>query len=602
MTDLQCEKYMDERQKHLSENFPPNHYLSNQEHAERVLMWMTFWRRNPGRFIQTYFGIALHLYQYIIIHLMDIFPSICIVAARSAAKSFIIAVYACKEAILKPGAKIVIASATKKQARLIVSEKICKEILPQSPLLQAEIESIKDSQNETEIKFFNTSSIIVVPATENARGYRATVLIYEEFRMIAKFIIDSVLSPFLYARQVPFTRYPEYDFWLEEPKEIYISSAWYRSHWMWETIKNLSGDMFLKETSVVIAMDYSISLKHKIKTKSYLIKEKKKLDPVTWAIEYENEMVAENQHSYFKYELLAKNRVVKRAFYPRRNDDVIAHIKNKHTIPKIEGEVRVVACDIAPEGGAGNDNSIFACIRCLPSSKEYKVTNSTGDYYEAKQGYRRQVVYLEPQDNPETTKQAIRIKQLFADFDADYCVLDTRNAGISVFDTLAKVLYDEDRNVEYEPWTCINDENVASRLVITGQKPVLYSVKASLELNSQIAISMRNALDSKMVELMIDHTEGIEELNNLVPEYATADIDTQLFYERPYLETIALINEMISLEYTVMPQTNIIRVAERPGMRKDRYTAVSYGNYFVDLLEKDLFNDDSQYNFVTLFN
>lgn len=37
----------------------------------------------------SYFGITLYLYQHIILYLMDIFPSICIVAARSAAKSFI---------------------------------------------------------------------------------------------------------------------------------------------------------------------------------------------------------------------------------------------------------------------------------------------------------------------------------------------------------------------------------------------------------------------------------------------------------------------------------------------------------------------------------
>lgn len=599
---MDYEKLLDERQSHLHENFSSSNYLGDADRVRRLLDWLTFWRRNPGRFVQYYFGITLHLYQHIILFLMDIYPSICIVAARSAAKSFIIAVYACKEAILRPGARIVVASATKKQARLIVSEKIKKEILPNSPLLNEEIAGIKDSQNEIEVVFKNGSSIVVVAANDNARGYRATVMIYEEFRMIVKNIIDTVLSPFLYARQVPFMQYEEYDSLIEEPKEVFISSAWYRNHWMWDTMKTFVKDMLHKDTSVLIAMDYSIALKHKIKTRSFLIKERQKLDSVAWAIEYENQMIAENAHAYFTYEMLNKNRVLKRPFYPRKNEDVLSRIKSRPQIPKQKGEIRIVACDIAPEGGNGNDNSIYACIRALPESKEYKTADVNGEHIEVKQGYRRQVVYIEAQSEFETTKQAIRIKQLFTDFEADYCVLDARNAGVSIYDALAKVLYDEDRNVEYTPWSCMNDDKLKSRIIIAGQEPVVYAIKAQLETNSAIAVCMRKTLENKMIELMVNNQEGVEELQRIVPEYATADVDTQLFYERPFLETVALINEMIGLEYTVMNQTGLIRIEEKSGARKDRYTSVSYGNYFIELLEQDLFSDNSEYEYMTLCN
>jgi len=59
---------------------------------------------------------------------------------------------------------------------------------------------------------------------------------------------------------------------------------------------------------------------------------------------------------------------------------------------------------------------------------------------------------------------------------------------------------------------------------------------------------------------------------------------------------------MIALEYTVMNQTGAIKIEERSGARKDRYTSVSYGNYFADLLEKDLFADSGEYEFMTLYN
>lgn len=78
---MDYEKMMDERQKHVHEHFPANSKLSDPEFVKKLLDWLTFWRRNPSRFVQRYFGITLYLYQHIILYLMDIFPSICIVAA-----------------------------------------------------------------------------------------------------------------------------------------------------------------------------------------------------------------------------------------------------------------------------------------------------------------------------------------------------------------------------------------------------------------------------------------------------------------------------------------------------------------------------------------
>ena len=83
----------------------------------------------------------------------------------------------------------------------------------------------------------------------------------------------------------------EYKELKEEPKEIYISSAWYKSHWMWDYMKLVTRDMLGKGKSVLIGMDYSIALKHEIKTRDFLVKERKKLDRVAWTIEYELSLI-----------------------------------------------------------------------------------------------------------------------------------------------------------------------------------------------------------------------------------------------------------------------------------------------------------------------
>jgi len=585
---------LDKKQSRLSSQFPKDSYLGKQENVNHLIEWATFYKRNLHRFVEHYLGLEMHLYQVIILYLMNLFPTICLIASRAAAKSYLIAIFACCKAILYPHSQIVIASGTKGQSKLIVSEKIKKELLRDSPILRKEISTIKDSNNDVEVIFKNGSSIVVVPATDNARGHRANIIIYEEFRMIKKEIIDSVLSPFLIVRPAPYLKCEEYTHLSEEPIEVWISSSWFQSHWMWNLINVIKNDSLKNNTSCILAMDYSITLKHNLRTRKQLIKERKKLDPISWAIEYENQMISENMHAYFSFDILNVNQKLKKAFYPRKNIDYISNKKNKFSIPRIAGEKRIIACDIAMIENDHNDNSVFTCIRLLPETLE---SHLEGKGSVIEQGYKRQVPYIEALQGGETSKQAVRIKQLFEDFDADFCVLDKGNAGISIYDSLAKILYDEERDKEYRPWTCMNDDDVGNRIRIENSLPVIFVINGSAKLNSMIAGTMREVLSNKRIELLINQNEAVEEIQRRVTNYYDLPAEDQFFFEYPYLETTFLINELLSLEYEVLENSGYVRLREASGNRKDRYSSLSYGNYFASLLEQDLFKKTKKADF-----
>ena len=151
-------------------------------------------------------------------------------------KSFLCAIFCCMRAVLYPGEKIAVASGTRGQA-VNVLEKIQLELIPNSPELAAEIDykETKFTGPEARIAFRNGSIIKVVTASDNARGNRAHVLIIDEFRMVKKDIIDTILRKFLAnPRQPKFMELPEYkgrkD--LKEPlMTLYLSSAFYKDHW-----------------------------------------------------------------------------------------------------------------------------------------------------------------------------------------------------------------------------------------------------------------------------------------------------------------------------------------------------------------------------------
>ena len=600
---------LDNYQKIIYKKFPQSSWLSNKNNYERLIDWITFYRRNIPVFVEHYLGIPLHWYQIIWLYILNACISVVIIAGRASAKSYVIAIFSCAKCILYPNTKVVVASGSKKQASLIVKEKIQKELIPKSENLRREIKKIVTSTNDIEVTFNNGSSIVVVVGDEGALGYRSTVLIFEEFKRIKKYVVDKVLKPFQMTRPAAFrtneeceqygVKYKENSEFWEEAVNIYISSAAPTSHWMGKLLKDTVKSKYGDGTSCMLATDYSIALKHAIKTRAQLVEAKRSTDPITWREEYENEMLRENADAYFTYGLLTQNQVNKKAFYPRKNEDVKNKHKNPHSIPKQPGEIRVVACDMAfIERANKNDNSCFTCIRALPESITYESSNVDGKRIEVKNGYRRILSYIEASPGKDTDKQAIRIKQLFYDFEADYVVLDTRNGGIPTYDRLAKVLYDEERDCEYPAWKCINDEDIAKRVTVSGAVENLFAINATKKLNNDIAVSLRQLLTSKMVDLLVDTDAAKDFLQKNVPEYSTsADPDVILLYEKPYLDTQALIYEMVSLEYIRDEQTGIITLFETGSNTKDRYVSLAYGSYFIGLLEQDLLSDESDYDY-----
>lgn len=159
--------------------------------------------------------------------------------------------------------------------------------------------------------------------------------------------------------------------------------------------------------------------------------------------------------------------------------------------------------------------------------------------------------------------------------------------GLSLYDDLVKVLYDDERDVEYPAWTCMNNEKMAERAMDLKAVPLIYSFKSagSTQLNHEIATAFRTSLQKGKIKLLVNHLEGQDHLINL-GEFDIND-EEKIDLLKPYIQTTSLINEMIKLEYSV--DTGWVKVYEVGRNRKDRYSSLAYANYFIDIyIEKDL--------------
>ena len=115
----------------------------------------------------------------VLLFMMNINNNFFYTASRGQGKSFLVAVFCCCRAILYPNSKIIVASATKGQSRLLISQKIQKELMVQSANLRREILDIQVGQNIALVKFKNGSTIEAVTSSDNARGYRCNILIVD---------------------------------------------------------------------------------------------------------------------------------------------------------------------------------------------------------------------------------------------------------------------------------------------------------------------------------------------------------------------------------------------------------------------------------------
>lgn len=384
------------------------------------------------------------------------------------------------------------------------------------------------------------------------------------------------MRPFLNVNRQPlFTKKSEYEGYpVEENKEIYLSSCYFKSTEAYEKFVHYVKAMLRGEDYFVLNTDYKLAVHHGLLSKARAEAMRKEMDSVSWAMEMESLWWGENESAFFKSNIINPCRVLTRPFYPPTNLEYLTTKKKgkkyKSNIPKVQGEIRILGADIALAKGKQNDNAVYTLMRLLPNSGSFE----------------KQVVYMESHNGLSQEKQAIRIKQLFYDFQTDYMIIDTQGVGTAVWGELQKIQYDSDRDEDYPAFTCFNEDNTVDKMMARNALPVVYSLKPStLKINNDIALGLREAFVSKTLKLPINDIEAKDILIETEKDFLKKPPSEQALLLLPYVQTTALVNELINLEYTT--PNNMVKVVEVGTARKDRYSSLAYTNFLAELLEKE---------------
>lgn len=540
-----------------------------------IKIWAEYWRKNPHRFCEDWLGIHLHPFQMLLLYMMNISNNFVFTASRGLGKSFLTAVFCCVRCILYPGTKIVIASGNKKQAANIITEKV-EDLRNKYPMLKCEIEKITTNHDNVKCIFKNTSVISIVASNDGARSGRGNILIADEYRMIRENVINTVLKQFLTAPRHPgYMDLDEYDDYPLEPnKEIYLSSAYLKSHWSYTKFMTITKRMAEGRPAFSCSIPYICGLDNKIITKQRIEEDREEIGEFSFLMEYCSYWYGENENSFFKSDEINKCRILNNAYYPLSDDEYRNNEVRKKRLkqmPKKKDEIRIISCDIAickSSSKVSNDNSVYTLIRMLPDGN----------------GYVREIVHMESYNGLSVEEQSTRIKRLFTEFNADRIILDAQGIGFSVLNELSKSSYDKTIDEHYEPFVPYAGSTNADIELSKEGKQVIYVFKGYEQTNNNVNVYLKNAFMSKKIRLLIDENEKKEDFDN--DKNFHSDGSYKAYKLLPFIQTSQFIFETLNLEYEVRPTGNIA-IKEKGRNRKDRYSSVGYGNYLAQLIEDE---------------
>lgn len=552
---------------------------SNDKFINKVKIWTSFYRKYPFMFCKDYLGLKLKLFQKLLLYLMFNFNFFMFIASRGLGKSWLTAVFCICKAILYSKCQIVVASGNLKQGTQII--KYIDTMRKECECLDRSISYLNDKPNTAKVDFWNGSTITVVASNAGARSGRANVLIVDEFILVEKDTINTVLRKFKANPRSPgYLSNPKYSNLAERNQEIYLSSAGAKWHWSYTKFKSFFNSMMNGKKYFLCDLPYQLTIKDGLRMREEVLDEMSEddFDPISWSVEMEGIWLGENEKSYFKFDDLEPNRIINYPIYPRNIYKKIKSSNFKYPEKK-EGEIRIIASDISVMPGKNNDSSVFTIIRLIPLS------DKNGKYYS------REIVYMETMAGGHSAIQAIKIRQMFDDFDCDYIILDCAGVGMGIYDSLVQNLYDKERYIEYEAFTSMNDDEMASRCQVQDAPKRIYTMKAYAQINSECAISFRDNLRKGKIKLLVNENSCKEILGGL-KGFDSLTGEEQAKFMHPYMQVSALISEMVNLEADINTQTSQVKLKEQGGQRKDRWSSVSYGNYLANILEKELRKQD----------
>lgn len=193
--------YAEEKEKLADINAQFRSLKGELENKEAKITLAKFLRANLGLTTELISGIKLAPFQEVLLKGMLNNNFSMLVLGRGCGKTFLASVFCFLQCIFEPRTKILVAGPTFRTARFIFNN-LEKMVESQGAELLSQAFGSKAKRNDQFEWQINGGSITAIPLNgEKIRGFRANILVLDEYLLLPEDIINNVLMPFLVAPQ-----------------------------------------------------------------------------------------------------------------------------------------------------------------------------------------------------------------------------------------------------------------------------------------------------------------------------------------------------------------------------------------------------------------
>lgn len=543
----------DNRKKDLISNKTSLTEVENSTFEEDVLKyrdflsWVIFY---PDLFLDLMTpatgSIKLHYDQRVFMRVDSRFFHVYGVFNRSYGKTFLEVLDSYIVAITHPNVQISLTAQTLESAASILGDKH-SEIIRYYPFFKQEISKVNISKNKAEVFFKNGACIDTLANQQTSKGQRRARMKIEESNLINQTIFEDALEPIADNPRRTVGKAT-----IENPEELnrqinFYTTSGYRASYEYTRNMNMLKEMADLQGSFVIGSDWMLSAYYgRGANKSTVRKKYENSSRVFFDMNYRSKWVGAADNALVDINKLMSLQTLKEPEFKVKNDaeyfigvDVARSDSNKKNCQTVV--------------------SVGKLIR-KPNNRIKKV----------------QLVYMtgiKGTDKFET--QAIKIKKIRQDFNAQIVVVDGNGLGQGLRDELMKVHEFEDNGkfITYEAWNTINTDAVPERP--NTALDCMFDFVATTY-NSELISNFMGMVDDGKIELLEAPTTNIDESQlDFTPEKTL-----------PFWHTKWFVDEVNNLKYKENERTKKLEI--EPVVKKtpkDRYSATAMMLWYVGRFE-----------------
>lgn len=539
-----------------------------------IRKYTAFWREYPDLFVdflvrgtrteQKEGEFKFFFYQRVFLRCVMRYQYVYAVFPRAYSKSFLSVMALMVKCILYPGVHLFVTSGGKEQGASILHDKV-NEICDLIPSFKREIDwgrgKSQEGKDKVRYVFKNGSVLDNLAARESTRGQRRHGGLMEECVGIDDQILREVIIPVMAIprRAKDGTTHEEE---AVNKSQIYITTAGYKNTYPYDRLIGLLVRMITQpDRCMVLGGTWRTPVAVGLQQKTFITDQKNEgtYNEASFEREYESIWSGTVEDAFFNAEIFNRNRILNQPEYEASGRS------SKLSYYILSVDVGRKGCD-----------TVVCIFKVTPQPHGEPI---------------KSLVNIYTMSDTHFEDQAIKLKKLYYKYKARRIVIDANGLGVGLVDFMVKPQINPETSEvipDFGVYGGTQDDAVQEYKKYktnSTELDVLYLMKANAPINTEAHSITQSVLNSGKIKFLIDERTAKQKLlTTKVGQNMTTEARSD--YLRPFSLTTSLREEIMNLREE-NEGLNIILKQANKSIKKDKFSALEYGLYYIKKIEED---------------